>query len=774
MAGVSAALVVSTVVPTVGVVAADTVITSESLKAMGVTGAREVAVPYYNEIIAHKLSGTVASQALLQAIIDFENGLNGYTQTSTVFDLTNMGTALNQLATLDSNIHAELNHFYQVALAIDAFSKNQTTSIDYIAALAHIYGLSKSEVTGLFKEDKIIEGSFSPASTLLKINQIYGTYFQTIISAYHLIIEAEKTATAEDDEVAKKFVENNVKNASVKATFKARLNKLKGAPFVINDKIADHSLVEGKSASVDLNGHFYSQRPGNLTNIINVMDTSVAKVYMRSGKMVIEALKAGVTTVNVYALDDYGQSETLTFKVMVEASPLVTVPEEIVVEPTPINPTTPGATTTTKPEVNSNDLSTYQGPTITKAIPSASVVKTKDLTVKLSDYIDTKRPSNISYTATSSDTNIAKVAIKNGVLFVTGVTVGKIQVTIAARDDYGQSPNMTFSVQVINATDVVTDGDFTDDSTNSGNGNDGLAGTNINANVKLEWTARQAVNTYNLGLTVEGTKMSEFGDRLKFTVDANNASLALGAKIVTIATKTPQINNKKKVYVLYKNRDGSLDAVPHQYSTDGNQLEILTTKSGDYVLSTNVITFKDVQSHYSRDFVTELASRHIIKGSDAKYMPNKSLTRAQFMLMIARSLELDEPGKSKFYDIQGQEVEGAYNALEARGLLRGLKGLDGAKFSPNATLTREEAVLVMMDVLSFTGTATGINQLPTFVDAATISGDALMALGTLQRLGIVSGKPIGNGTYYFDGKGTLTRAQMSKILYNTLTLSNFM
>lgn len=240
--------------------------------------------------------------------------------------------------------------------------------------------------------------------------------------------------------------------------------------------------------------------------------------------------------------------------------------------------------------------------------------------------------------------------------------------------------------------------------------------------------------------------------------------LADGKEVTTFKQPIEITKEQKKAYVL-RHEDGQYIAVPFKFEKP-NKLNFKINRTGEFYFSTQQMKFKDIEGVFSQKAIEELANRHIVKGtSDGYYSPYRELTRAQFSAMLVRSLGLEAKGTHKFKDVKvndwfANDVQALYDA----GIIR---GVSATKFNPNGTLTRQQAALMLDRTLDYLKVDKGSYTL-NFSDADKISEEAKVAVASMQGLGIFSGKQGNN----FDPYSNLTRAQMAKVLLNTLEIAD--
>jgi hypothetical protein len=171
-------------------------------------------------------------------------------------------------------------------------------------------------------------------------------------------------------------------------------------------------------------------------------------------------------------------------------------------------------------------------------------------------------------------------------------------------------------------------------------------------------------------------------------------------------------------------------------------------------------SFEDIVNHWSKDYVEMLYSEGIVNGtSGSTFSPNAVIRRGDFVLMLWRAMGKPEAtGELTFTDVPAtsyyaEAIKWAENAGVANGVGDG-------KFSPDGTLTREQAfTLVYRAYFESAGDEIDTSILSPFTDWEKVSGYAVTATSDLVLRGIISGS---NGK--LSPKDEITRGEMAKIL----------
>lgn len=123
--------------------------------------------------------------------------------------------------------------------------------------------------------------------------------------------------------------------------------------------------------------------------------------------------------------------------------------------------------------------------------------------------------------------------------------------------------------------------------------------------------------------------------------------------------------------------------------TGGGAGAIVTPKPD---VNTN-IGFSDVSNHWSGVYANELKEKGILKGDDkGNFNPDKSVTRAEFITMIIRTLDLSQTDYEKsFSDVSETDW---YAKTIQTALDNGLISSDSV-FRPNASITRQEMAKII-------------------------------------------------------------------------------
>lgn len=104
--------------------------------------------------------------------------------------------------------------------------------------------------------------------------------------------------------------------------------------------------------------------------------------------------------------------------------------------------------------------------------------------------------------------------------------------------------------------------------------------------------------------------------------------------------------------------------------------------------------FADVQGHKNQQAIEDLAAKNIINGMpDGSFQPDATMTRAEFATIVVKALGITSQETTAFRDVKSgawysRFIGAAYN----KGIV---KGTSADMFTPNSTITREEAATMV-------------------------------------------------------------------------------
>ena len=199
-------------------------------------------------------------------------------------------------------------------------------------------------------------------------------------------------------------------------------------------------------------------------------------------------------------------------------------------------------------------------------------------------------------------------------------------------------------------------------------------------------------------------------------------------------------------------------------TTSTGSIEITVT------LPSESVSFDDLGSYsaQTRAAIDYLASQGVVNGiAPRRYDPGASIRRGDFCLMLYRAFKFNVGGTGRsFNDVPGDAYYAqAINQMYALGIVN---GVGGGLFQPEATITRQDAAVMVRRALDKAGmtVSDGSDQaaLANYSDRNRVDTYAQEALGSLVRAGLfpVSGNQL-------NPKTAITRADMALLLHRAMT-----
>jgi DNA-binding beta-propeller fold protein YncE len=165
------------------------------------------------------------------------------------------------------------------------------------------------------------------------------------------------------------------------------------------------------------------------------------------------------------------------------------------------------------------------------------------------------------------------------------------------------------------------------------------------------------------------------------------------------------------------------------------------------------VTFNDIDKHWAKADIEALADIKIVKGIGDSFVPEKHITRAEYVMMLIRAMELEN-----FMDIKGDIEAGVFvdyftdvkrsdwyfeSTVIARriGLVM---GNEKHQYLPNKQITREEMAVMTLRAMAYKRSDKILRDnaaLNIYNDKDRISSWARMDSASAVKMGLITGKP---------------------------------
>ncbi|MDR6551971.1 S-layer homology domain-containing protein [Paenibacillus qinlingensis] len=180
-------------------------------------------------------------------------------------------------------------------------------------------------------------------------------------------------------------------------------------------------------------------------------------------------------------------------------------------------------------------------------------------------------------------------------------------------------------------------------------------------------------------------------------------------------------------------------------------------------------TFSDISHHESKAAIESLASRGMINGmTDTTFAPNQTMTRAEFATIVTKSLGLPMQKSTLFHDVVATAWYADYVGTAYSYSI--VSGTSATTFTPNNTITRQEAAIMIANAAKLSGMDTAMSAIETrdilaqFGDYTQTAEWSRNALAFCYREHILSQDMLN-----IEPSTSVTRAEIADMLYRLLS-----
>lgn len=166
---------------------------------------------------------------------------------------------------------------------------------------------------------------------------------------------------------------------------------------------------------------------------------------------------------------------------------------------------------------------------------------------------------------------------------------------------------------------------------------------------------------------------------------------------------------------------------------------------------------ENLGKHWANKVIEDFLSKGYIRGyQDGSFLPDNSITRAEFVSIVNKVMNFEEKSNVTFTDVKSDDwFADDVKIAHAAGYIEGYK--DGS-FKPNGNLTRAEAAVIVSRINRLKNSETDISI--SFSDSASIPSWAKEAINMVVKSGHIKGYPDGS----FQAANMITRAEAFTIL----------
>lgn len=243
-------------------------------------------------------------------------------------------------------------------------------------------------------------------------------------------------------------------------------------------------------------------------------------------------------------------------------------------------------------------------------------------------------------------------------------------------------------------------------------------------------------------------------------------------------TLNESVDSRHATVVVLNPLTMKLSFAPAVFKKDGGKTKVIIKGNGNSlygVLLWNK-TFEDVQHHWAKQEIGQLASKLVIHGeTDRSFGPGRPVTRAEFAAMLVRALGFtadtqDSSKKNTFTDVPSDAWYA--EAIELAVQTKLLKGFNDGTFRPNDMITREQMAGMIANAIQYVKQAdrSEVPSIQSYADANRVSDWAQEAMSLSIKAHIMKGfddhtlRPTVNSS----------RAESAVVMYRLLEYLEFM
>lgn len=228
-----------------------------------------------------------------------------------------------------------------------------------------------------------------------------------------------------------------------------------------------------------------------------------------------------------------------------------------------------------------------------------------------------------------------------------------------------------------------------------------------------------------------------------------------------------ELENPGKIVIRYLDAAGRILPVPSGiYDPAAGTVRFEVKHFSKYAVAFVDKTFADIAAYaWAKPSIEALAARDIIQGMDADtYAPALNITRADFVAMLVRTLELKASVTGNFKDVNSGDYY--YEALGTAKELKIIEGTGDGIFHPKEKISRQDMFTITARALStvrnmkMTGSA---EVLAGFADRAKVAAYAADSLAGMVKEGLIQGDG-----QALNPEGNATRAEVAVFMYRIL------
>jgi hypothetical protein len=178
----------------------------------------------------------------------------------------------------------------------------------------------------------------------------------------------------------------------------------------------------------------------------------------------------------------------------------------------------------------------------------------------------------------------------------------------------------------------------------------------------------------------------------------------------------------------------------------------------------NIKNFNDINTHWAKESIEYLANKGIINGtSENTFSPSSKITRADFIVILVKALDLKGSSNESFNDVREEDY--FYSAVSIAKELGIASGTGSGNFNLRDNLTRQDMAVLIMRALNKSNIdfQTDQENVTKYDDSIEVANYAKDSINKLIAQNIISGY-----NNKLMPKEKSTRAQVATIIYRIM------
>lgn len=269
----------------------------------------------------------------------------------------------------------------------------------------------------------------------------------------------------------------------------------------------------------------------------------------------------------------------------------------------------------------------------------------------------------------------------------------------------------------------------------------------------------------------------QIGDRpvveLSVKISGNTVSWSSHTSKVKVSVPyTPsaeELQSLEHITVWYLDGSGNTISVPcGRYDPDTGMVTFVTNHFSAYAVAYVKKIFTDLEVYpWAQREISVLVSKGIIKGGQDRYASDANITRADFLVLLVRTLELSvEQADDNFNDVN--PLDYYYKELGIAKKLGIAKGVGNNQFNPREPITRQDMMALASRAMKMAGRlepTEDLTVLDVFEDKTAIASYAKDSIAALVEAGLIKGS-----NNRINPMENATRAEIAVMMYRIYNL----